>query len=65
MVGWMDGWVCASGFRSAGQSVGGWVGRRVGGWVVGSFFLTYWLRSNLSITPGSANFEILIKKNFG
>ena len=27
-----------------------------------SFFLSYWLRSNLSITPGSANFEILTKK---
>ena len=27
-----------------------------------SFFLSYWLRSILSITPGSANFEILIKK---
>ena len=26
-----------------------------------SFFLSYWLLSNLSITPGSANFEILTK----
>ena len=33
-----------------------------------SFYLSYWLRSNLSITSGSTNFEILInlkkKKNF-
>ena len=25
------------------------------------FFLSYWLRSHLSISPGSTNFEILIK----
>ena len=28
-----------------------------------SFCLSHWLRSDLSIAPGSANFEILIKNN--
>ena len=27
-----------------------------------SFLLHYWLHSHLTITPGSANFEILIKR---
>ena len=46
-------------FKLMGKEINAILGAQT---ILSFFFYRYWFRSNLSITPGSANLEILINK---